>query len=75
MGGAFVSDERFSYMPAAVTHKFQRSHRQDFSKAKAPCIDEFLMIPSKGTNSLNAFNQIYAPNYDYNRKSIVSMIP
>lgn len=33
------------------------------------------MNNSKGTNSLNAFNQVYLPNYDYNKKNLVSMIP
>jgi hypothetical protein len=40
-----ASEERFSYMPtgAASDLKYRRVLVHDFSKAKAPCIDEFLV--------------------------------
>lgn len=68
-----ASDERFSYMPPEQDMRFKRSMVSDFSKTKAPCIDEYLL--RKELTSENAFNQVYEPKYDYGKKPVTHHIP
>ena len=69
------SEERFSYMPPKEDIRFKRPPATDFSKWKPIYIDEFLNRAIQGTNDLNAFNQVYHPNYDFGKKSSAPMIP